>query len=314
MRILKTSISFLMLATGLSGCAAWLDPFEYSDEAAMASVAMKVALGEELDGWLSSAAGKKVVLVNMEAAGHTDDQAPEYMLHDALVSRLANAKAETILLERDADLLAIMDDERSGGVSYKVASETPAGGPTLEERRKEVGAMLSRVLDQISPQDSMLIMSAPCCDNAASGKVLETVAANEVGGTKSALIKELVQQYADLYKVTPGGPAKAESSPSVAGADYLFAYRIYDFGTWSIKTTRIAYIKAHIRVVDMKTGQIVASDFIEKRLEDELNTSQRLNLINTKASQADYGRPASRTSDSGTGGKTPFSAPAGKGK
>lgn len=316
----KNILLSIALSFSLTGCASWLDPFAFSDEASMAAVAMKVPLGDELEGWLASAAGKKVVIVNMENSAHTDDQAPEYLLHDALVARLSNAKAETVLLERDPDLLAIMGNERGDNVRYTAPTD-PSATTTVAERRKAVGDMIGEVVDTLAQQDAIVIApGAPGSDSATrGGKVIETIAANEVGTTKAALLRELVGQYADLYKVTPS--TTVETASSVAGTDFLFAYRIYDFGTWSIKNTRLTYIKAHVRVVDMKTGQIVASDFIEKRIEDEINTSERLNLINTKTSQSDYGRPASRTSDSGAGAGSLFSkpsdapsdAPAGKG-
>jgi len=167
-----------------------------------------------------------------------------------------------------------------------------------------VGKLLRDLLDALDDQDSFVVApNSPDKDHSIrAGKALETINSNEIGPTKAALLRELVGQYSDLYKVTQ--TEKREITTTVAGADYLFAYRIYDFGTWSIKDTRYTYIKAHIRIVDMQTGQVVVSDFIEKREKDELSSRERATLSNTHAKQADYGRPAKRTSDTGAGAST----------
>lgn len=293
-----SSLAFLPVLTlaALQGCAV-VDPFKLSDEAMMAGVAMDVPFGDELGQWLKETVGKNVVVVNMENGSHTDDQAPEYMFHDALVARLVGSKASVMLLERDPDLLSLIGNERADGVRYTVTTTTEPG-TSMVERRAAVGKLLRDVVDAIDDQDE-LIVAPTGPDNAHAirgGKALETIASNEVGPNKAALIKDLVGQYSDLYKATQ--TEKREITTSVAGADYLFAYRLYDFGTWSIKDVRYTYIKAHVRVVDMQTGQIVVSDFMEMENEDQLSGKQRRSLTNTHAKQADYARPASRTSDS----------------
>jgi len=88
-------------------------------------------------------------------------------------------------------------------------------------------------------------------------------------------------------------------------ADYLLAYRIYEFGPWAKPVPtggieRTTYAKLHIRVIDMTSGRIVASDFMEHSIVDNLTEKEFNTLGDTKAKPADYRRPASRAGDRGS--------------
>jgi curli biogenesis system outer membrane secretion channel CsgG len=62
---------------------------------------------------------------------------------------------------------------------------------------------------------------------------------------------------------------------------------------------RITYVKLHLRVVDMKTGEVIVADFMENKKEDRLNNKEMAALAKSQASQSDYGRPSTRSSKSG---------------
>ena len=96
-----------------SGCS-MVDPFTRSNEAMMAQVAQDMPLTSEVKDWLYKAKGKKVILINMEDDRYTDDQLPEYMIHDAMYARLTNDDIKVTLLERDVDTLTILERENDG--------------------------------------------------------------------------------------------------------------------------------------------------------------------------------------------------------
>jgi hypothetical protein len=103
-----------------------------------------------------------------------------------------------------------------------------------------------------------------------------------------------VTRYTDLHDTG----SKAETfrrEVDIEQADYLFAYRIYDYGTWSFKDKRITYIKIHYRIIGIDTGRVLLSDFIEHRIDDELSAQERRTLVLTYAKQSDFKRPAGRT-------------------
>ena len=90
------------------------------------------------------------------------------------------------------------------------------------------------------------------------------ILANEIGDNKNALLKYLVEEYTNLYpNVQSGnGPDIVETKEVITNkADFLVAYRVYDFGNWKStqddSVNRITYVKLHIRVVDMKTGEVL---------------------------------------------------------
>jgi hypothetical protein len=254
--------------------------------------------------------------MNMEDDRYTDDQLPEYLILDAFYARLTNSDLKVRFLERDFDTLAMIERERSGidlptTTVEVVKSEDDINQAAEDARvaRERISNLISGVLGDIAAQDVIVMSEESCCgNNEGKKKLVETkIIANEVGSNKAALLKKLVNEYTALYdlKNISAEPAVTTTTTvvrkkvQVDQADYLLAYRIYDFGTWSVKDKRTTYLKLHVRIVDMESGQILLSDFMEHRIEDVLTSGEKNSLVNSHASQSDFGRPAKRTSDSG---------------
>ncbi len=305
--------SFVPAALCLSvliACAS-IDPFTRSDQAMMAQVADEVAFGPELNAFFAEAAGKEVVIVNLESDQYTDDQLPEYMLLDAFYTRLTSSDIDVVLLDRDPDVLALMEREREGIDLPATWSYEPAMNPdslTHEQRRHELGELIADLVDDLSGQDVLVLHDAPCCGerDERGGVLKEQVIANEVGPEKAALLRELVEQYMSLYPEveTVERPTR---HVDLTTADYLVAYRVYEFGTWKNQVSRnrverISYLKLHVRVIDLATGAIVVSDFMEHRISDTLTSGEASTLKTFRVGQEDFGRPSSRTPDDGSRG------------
>ena len=87
----------LALVAVSTGCAtANIKPFVMSNEAMMSRVAMEAAFTGELKDFFKSADGKRVVVVNIENSKFTNDQNPEYILHDAFYGRLTNENVQVL--------------------------------------------------------------------------------------------------------------------------------------------------------------------------------------------------------------------------
>lgn len=305
---MRKHISTALAAFVLSGCAAKVNPFESSDEAMMAEVIQKANFSEDLSKLLLRSKGQKMILVNLEDSDYINDQLPEYMIHDAIYERLTKEYVGIELLERDDDLIRIIEQENDG-ISFCPTKQCEAGEATsdeslsLEERRAQVANLIRKITEELSKQDVVVMNEEECCS--AGGKKtkgsLETmIVANEIGKEKGELLEKLVKDYISLYQLEkedkPKKKEKAKLSLDLPQADLLFSYRVYDYGTWvqtQRKTSRrITYIKLHIRVVDMKTGEVVLSDFMEETINDTMTTKERAALSRSKASQSDYGRPA----------------------
>ena len=121
-RLLLVVMSLGITVGCLSGKA---DPFTRSNEAMLARLVQEMPFGDSLERFLAAATGKKIIFVNMEDDEYTDDQLPEYMLLDALYSRLTSADVRVQLLERDPDTLTLLEMEMAG--VELPASEKPCG-------------------------------------------------------------------------------------------------------------------------------------------------------------------------------------------
>ena len=299
-----------------AGCYARVNPFEMSDEAQMAKIVSELKLSDSIEKFLKKSNGSKFVLVNMESSDYVNDELPEYMIHDALYSDIKENFKEIELLARDSDILNIIEEESNpiefcptGSCGQTVVVEESCGLScdtlTPEERRLKVGSLIQQITSELAQQDVVVMNEEECCgnENKLKRELTTQIVANEVGNEKSDLIKALVKEYVSLYDLpkqtkTQSTVSKKTLSKELPKADFLFAYRVYDYGNWiqTNRTTsrRITYIKLHIRIVDMETGEIMVSDFMEKTLEDTMSVRERAALSKTKASQSDYGRPAKK--------------------
>lgn len=311
---MKNQILAFALALPLIGCSAKINPFESSDEAMMAKIVQEFTLGGDVIEFLKKSKGEKIILVNMEDPNYTNDSLPEYMIHDAIYSRIASDFSGVELLERDSDIISIIEQENQG-IEFcpsKVCdgSLTEEGEEVLtaEERRHRVGELIREITTELANQDVVVMNEDECCNgNGKTKSKLDTmIVANEVGKEKSELLQALVKEYMSLFKIdTKSRDKKPETqklSIEMPKADYLFSYRVYDYGNWiqtkRKESRRITYIKLHVRIVDMSTGEVVVSDFIEHTIEDTMSTKERAALSRSKANQSDYGRPSKRKSRS----------------
>ena len=290
------------------------DPFLVSDEAMMARLVQQVPFGETLERFFAETSGKRLVFFNMEDDQATNDQLPEYLFLDAMFSRLTSANVKVRLLERDPDTLSLLEQELRGvALPHR---KTPCTGGTgcdsealsaaeLEASRTNVAALLRGVLDDLAHQDVIVQKQGDCCGNDTLGSTAKTaVIANEIGDNKAALIRDLVEQYLTLNEASP---AVVRNTRDVADdqADYLFAYRLYDFGWLKVKDRRIVYLKLHYRIVHLESGRVVVSGFLEDRLEDD-----GIDIGSVRTKGADYSRPTLRDKPSKKGLGMPIAAPA----
>ena len=302
MRI-QSKLGFALVTGALASSSLALaspDPFKQSNEAVMAKVALELPLGRELTDWLESADDAKVVLVNLEDDQYTDDPLPEYMIHDVLSARLTDSRYKVRLLDRDPDLMTLVNREQKGldlPFHMENGSNAVLDPLTREQRRYEVGRLIAEIIHEIAPQDVLVTHEASCCaDEKRQSQPAQTnIIANEVGPQKAKLLRDLLGDFEALFPVPKEGK-KATRHVDLNTADYLVAYRVYDFGNWSFKEDRITYIKLHVRVIDMENAAIVASDTIEHSYEDRVSSKDKLALMLSHAAQSDYGRPATRTS------------------
>jgi len=279
-----------------------VNPFEKSDQAMMASVIDKASLSDDLEQWMKKAGKKNVVLINMEDSQHINDQLPEYLIHDHLYTKFKNSKSSISIIERDQNILDLYRFERDGIQVRQVHVEDSGDSLTPEQRREDIGNLIRDIIKGVTPQDVLVQLEESCCSgDKAKSKVTTEILANEIGSNKNELLKYLVGEYTNLYpKVTSGGTDIVETKEVITNkADFLIAYRVYDFGTWKStqddSVNRITYLKLHIRVIDMKTGEVVISDFMENSIQDILSAGDDAGLKrDSKTKQSDFGRPAKR--------------------
>lgn len=309
------------------GCATtYIKPFVMSDEAMMSRVAMEIPFGTELKEFFSTHSDRSVVVVNIENNKYNNDQNPEYILDDAIYARLTAENVKIHLLDRDPDVLQVLIAERKGKTIHpETNGEDNADSLTPEQRRQHIGKLISNLIGQLAPQDVLVhhqvtgqakqpMHSLPthvvgvrkrrrgkrsiAAPLAGEPVVSPEIIANELGPQKAALLRHLLGQYMSLFPTTAA--KKGGVKLGLTTADYLLAYRIYEFGPWSNPVPqggieRTTYAKIHLRIIDMKTGRIVASDFMEHSIVDSLSNEQFATLRRTKATSADYRRPAART-------------------
>jgi hypothetical protein len=308
----KTNL--ILMSIFASGCA-MVDPFVKSDEAKMAGVIKEANMAKDVDSWIKNAGSAAVVFINMEDNRYTDDQLPEYMLHDAIYSKIKDGNSSIRILERDPDILGMVQRENDGvdlPATWLPDATTAQDSLTIEQRRNEVGALIRAVVHDIAPQDNLVELDY-CCEKGNNKEYLETVIANEVGSNKSELLQKLVKEYLGLYPEVKSQKLQ-KRHVDVDNADYLIAYRVYDFGTYKSRTidggaNRISYVKLHMRVIDMDSGEVLISDFMENKDTDRLSRKEVSALMRTNASQSDYGRPSTRSSNSGGDSSPANSAP-----
>ena len=187
-----------------------------------------------------------------------------------MFSRLTSANVRVRLLERDPDTLSLLEQELRGvALPHR---KTPARvAPAAIAKRsanlnlKPQGQMWRPYcvgcLTTWPTKMSSYRNRATACGNDTLGSTTNTaVIANEIGENKAALIRDLVDQYLTLNEASP---AVVHNTRDVAvdKADYLFAYRLYDFGWLKVKDRRIVYLKLHYRIVHLESGRVVVSGF-----------------------------------------------------
>ena len=281
-----------------------VNPFEKSDQAMMSAVMEKASLSSDLEKWMKEAGDANIVLINMEDSQHTNDQLPEYLIVDHLYTKFKDGNSEISIIERDQNILDLYTFEREGVQVREVSIEDSGDSLTPEERREEIGSLIQDVVRGVSPQDVLIQLEESCCSaNDEKSATATEILANEVGDNKSELLQYLVEEYTNLYpNVTSGGGKGIVETKEVITdmADYLVAYRVYDFGNWKSvqddNVNRITYVKLHIRVVDMTTGEVIVSDFMENTIEDRLTSDDDTSLKrDSNAKQTDFGRPSRRS-------------------
>lgn len=297
--------STIVVSIALVGCAARVNPFEVSDQAMMAQVARKASLGTTLEEALTRLSNKRVVLANLENGNYTDDELPEYMLQDMVYGKISKANPNIQLLERDQDILRVIDHEHSGlEFCPTPGCQQPQGTDDLDMRKREAAQLIYEIADQLAEQDVVVMESSQCCSSdtkKAQSKLSHQIVANEVGEEKHKLLLELLDRYERLYTAdsTVEQPSAAPLSISMPKADVMFGYRVYDFGnhvqTLGGMAYRTTYLKLHVRLIDLNSGKILHSGFIEQTIEDQMTAKTRLALARAKAKPADFGRPSDRS-------------------
>jgi uncharacterized protein YbbK (DUF523 family) len=295
-----------MLGFGLVSSKIHANPLTHSDHQMMYRVVNDMPLSNEILDFVAKSRNSRFVFSNIENNKYTDEASPEYIIQDVLYDRLKTKLPNLRVLERDPDILRVLDDEMKGlrlpseSVEMKTVQKTTES-TDVEARREHRDAsaqLIEDVLSVLGSQDVIITNESSCCGDS---DMKSEIVANEIGKTKKDLIVSMVEKHKELFpernlkssdKVTKKVVRKS-SKVFLDQADYLFTYRVYDFGVWKHKLDRISYLKLHVRVVDMNTGQIIVSDFMEHKINDTA-----VDNIG-KLVQGDYGRPASRTPKTG---------------
>lgn len=292
----------------LLGCAPKNKDFKLTENEMFEMVAQEVPLGTKLTEWLKSTNGysckaektdcpKSIILMNMEKDKYQNDQRPESVLHDVLVDRFTDPEYKVRILDRDKENL---------GFIYKEVNklELPEVLPTSQEeikrieeynkeqkeRQESISLLISNIANILSPQDSLFFK-----DIVASGKESATinqsnqpVVSSEIGKNKSELLQYLVDQYIKVNSCSGDFCQPKQTTPSnvpvvdVEKAEYLFAYRVYNmddtFESSFGKKIRKTRMKVHIRVVNVKTGEIEVADTLEHEVIVEENAFKKMEL------------------------------------
>lgn len=274
-----------MFFTLFTACFVSKTPFELTTEEVLQKASHEIEFGPKIEAWLKSEKGfsceseagtcpKSLVLIDMEKSSYQNDQNPEYILYDAFIDRLTSDEYNVRVLERDIDTIGFIEKELTGQElpsSLQPEDNTEGDDLTPEQRRDQVGQVISEISRLLAPQDVLFFDEESCCGDGVGSEDYSPIIANEIGAEKSELLKWLVQQYISLF---PDGEPKPipKNVVDVETAEYLFAYRVYDIGSdiepSKTSTTRRTRIRLHVRIVNVDTSEIEVADFIEYELEE----------------------------------------------
>jgi hypothetical protein len=289
---MKSLLPILLLT---SGCAikGKKPQFEFTSDEALKKVSREIELGSELDAWLkkvSNACNTKtpdcpsLILANVETRDYQNDSTPGYLMYDAFVERLTSPEYGVTLLERDKDALSIIEMERNGvklPKSVEPIDTTTGDDVTPIEKLEQAGQFIEQITSILAAQDVLLFEKSECCNADGSFRAdfnPTAIIANEVGETKATLIRKLVKEYMNLFPSTEPIDVP-QKKIDVRVADYILAYRLYEFGnefdTAGVNTERTTTLQMHIRIVDMKTGEVIVSDFLSNEMVESLKLFEK---------------------------------------
>ncbi|MEE2751153.1 MAG: hypothetical protein VX519_06970 [Myxococcota bacterium] len=268
--------------------------FSMTSNEALTKVARDLEFGDEIGGWLSEVARAcdanapacpSMIIADMEKRSYQDDNKPDHLLHDALIERLTSDEFGVTVLERDPDVIDMLEVERNGvklPASMEPIDTTVGDDMTPDERRQQAASLIAEITSVLAAQDVLLFDEEECCDGdgvASGGPPNPTaIIANEVGATKAQLIRDLVSQYLSLFP--KGVPQEIpQRVVDVDISDFLFAYRIYeydnDLSTDALSTDRTTSLQIHVRIVDLVSGEIIVSDFLANEFTETLKLIEK---------------------------------------
>ena len=289
---MKSLLPLLVLSTGCALKGKKLQ-FELTGDEALKKVAREIELGSELDAWLkkvSSACNAKapscpsMILADLEKRDYQDDSAPEYLMYDAFIERLTSPEYGITVLERDPDALEIIKMDREGvklPTSMEPIDTTEGDDITPEDKLAMAGGFIEEITSILAAQDVLMFEKEQCCN--ADGSVKSdfnptAIIANEVGENKAMLIRELVNEYMELFP-KPKANDIPQKTIDVKVADYMMAYRLYRFDNTleanGVNTERTTTLQMHVRVIDMNTGEIIVSDFLSNEMIESLKMFEK---------------------------------------
>jgi hypothetical protein len=289
---MKSLIPFLLLTTACGTNGKKLQ-FEMTSDEALKQVVRDIELGSELDAWLrkvSSACNAKapscpsMIIADLEKKDYQNDSSPEYLMYDAFMERLTSPEYGITILERDQDVLAVMEMDKNGvklPTSMEPEDTTEGDDFTPEDRLAMAGTFLEEITSILAAQDVLLFEKKDCCN--ADGTLrpdfdATSIIANEVGERKSELLQDLVKEYLALFPKTKPNDIPQEVI-DVKVADYMLAYRLYKFDntldTSGVGTERTTTLQMHVRIIDMNTGEIIVSDFLSNEMIESLKMFEK---------------------------------------
>lgn len=295
-RLLGAATAASML---LSGCAAsHLDPFPVSNAAMMHRAALEIGFDGEIGAWLSRLKDKKVVLVNLENEDYVDDELADYMIHDAFYTRFLRSNNRIQLLERDADLLNLLRMELEGIELESTGKGGNTTGVTEEERLARLSNFIEMMANKLSENEAAVFSPQENREHRPRTNILENIVSNEVGDNKLELLRLLIDEYKAIWATETEATGDSYIL-DIEDSDYLLGYRVYEYGVyWGAKKgsfyPRTTYLKVHVRAIEVESGKIVVSDFMEHRIDDEVHKDDRSLLRNVPMKQSDFNRPQHR--------------------
>jgi hypothetical protein len=275
----------------LAGCFAKKsnNSFDLTANQALTKVARDLEFGSEIGGWLREVARAcnanapscpSMIIADMEKQSYQDDNKPDHLLHDALIERLTSSEFGVTILERDPDIIGLLEMERNGvklPTSMEPIDTTEGDDMTPDERRQQAGSLIAEITSVLAAQDVLLFAEEECCnggDGLSNPPEPTAIIANEVGEIKAQLIRDLVHEYLALFP--KGVPREIPQRViDVDISDFLFAYRIYEynneFTTAKLTTDRRTSLEIHVRIIDLASGEIIVSDFLSNEFTETLN-------------------------------------------